>query len=154
MTMNIVSLFSFLDGAMFLLSHLVTVHCSNFHVNTITGSGIMAVFVYKKLTRKWEVVNTPSEFCPISGDWDKSGIPNFAQMYLMKSYWMLQNARVTAITVSELLRRNKQGVKVLLPPPRLGSILTSSFGSIMPKKGTFDPKQKKWISLLNLAYLN
>ena len=77
--MNIASLFSFLDGAMFLLSHLATVHCSNFHVNTITGSGIMAVFVYKKLTRKWEIVNIPSEFCPMSGDWDKSGIPNLAQ---------------------------------------------------------------------------
>ena len=29
-----------------------------------------------------------------------------------KSYWMLQNARVTAFTVSELLRENQQGGKI------------------------------------------
>ena len=43
------------------------------------------------------------------GDWDQLGIPNFAQMSLMKSYWMLQNARVADFTVSELLRENQQG---------------------------------------------
>ena len=32
---------------------------------------------------------------------------------------MLQNARVTAFTVSELLRKSQQG-RVKLPPPRLG----------------------------------
>ena len=51
-------------------------------------------------------------------------------MFLMKSYSMLQNSRVTAFTVSELLRENQQdggrggGVKLPLPPqpppPRLG----------------------------------
>ena len=55
-------------------------------------------------TRKLEI--SPSEFCPISGDWGKLGIPNLARMSLVKSYWMLQNARVTAFTVSELLREN------------------------------------------------
>ena len=33
---------------------------------------------------------------------------------------MLQNARVTAFTVSELLKENQQGVKLPPPPPRLG----------------------------------
>ena len=40
---------------------------------------------------------------------------------------MLQNARITAFTVSELLRENQQGeggggggVKITLPAPRLG----------------------------------
>ena len=67
--------------------------------------------------RKSEI--PPSEFCPISGDWGKLGIPNFARMSLIKSYWILQNARVTAFTVSELLRENQQGGKIS-PLPRLG----------------------------------
>ena len=66
--------------------------------------------------RKLEI--PPSEFCPIYGDWSKLGIPNLARM--------LQNARVTAFIVSELLRENQQGgegeVKLPLPPspPILG----------------------------------
>ena len=34
----------------------------------------------------------------------------------MKSYWMLQNARFTAFTVSELLKENQQGGKNTLHP--------------------------------------
>ena len=51
----------------------------------------------------------PSELCPISVDWDKLGIPNLAWTSLIKCYWMLQNFRVTAFTVSELLSENQQG---------------------------------------------
>ena len=50
--------------------------------------------------------------CQISGDWDKIGIINLARMYLMKIYWMLQNDRVTAFTLSQLLKENQQGVKL------------------------------------------
>ena len=64
--------------------------------------------------RKSEI--PPSEFCPISGDWGKLGIPNLARMSLMKCYWMLQNARVTAFTVSELLRENQKGGKITPTP--------------------------------------
>ena len=39
---------------------------------------------------------------------------------------MLQNARVTAFTISELLNENQQGVK-LLSPPRLGLIFLDMF---------------------------
>ena len=81
---------------------------SNFHVNIITGSGVMAISFYKGLTRNPEIGNTPSEFCPISGDWGKLEIPNLAQTPLIKCYWMLQNTRVTAFTISELLRENQQ----------------------------------------------
>ena len=52
----------------------------------------------------------PSEFCQISGDWDKLGklgISNLARMFLIKCYWMLQNAKVAAFTISEL-RENQQ----------------------------------------------
>ena len=51
---------------------------------------------------------TPSEFCPMSGDRGESGIPNLARMLLTKCYRMLQNARVTAFTASELLKENQQ----------------------------------------------
>ena len=62
--------------------------------------------------RKLEI--PPSEFCPISGDWGELVIPNLVGMFLMKCYRVLRNARVTAFTVSELLRENQQGVN--LPP--------------------------------------
>ena len=33
-----------------------------------------------------------SRFCWISGDWGKLGIPNLARKFLIKYYWMMQNA--------------------------------------------------------------
>ena len=65
----------------------------------------------------WDWPELLSEFYPISGDWGKLGIPNLARVSLIKCYWMLQNARLTAFTVSELLRENQQGVK--FPPQRI-----------------------------------
>ena len=38
-----------------------------------------------------------SEFSPISGDWGELWILNLAKMSLIKSYLILQNARVTAL---------------------------------------------------------
>ena len=35
----------------------------------------------------------------------------------MKSYWMLQNTKVTAFTVSELFRKNQYGWCKITPPP-------------------------------------
>ena len=87
----------FFDVAMF--SCQVS-HWSKFHVNIIT--------------RDWPEIQKlkihSSEFCPISWDWDELGMPNLTRMSLMKCYWMLQNARVTAFTVSELLRENQHRV--------------------------------------------
>ena len=68
----------------------------------MTGSGVMIIFAYQSKI-------PPSEFFPISEDWCKLGIPNLAQMSLIKCYWMLQNAWVTAFTDSELLTENQQG---------------------------------------------
>ena len=50
-----------------------------------------------------------SEFCQISGDWGELWILNLARMSLLEYYWMLQNSRVTAFTVFELLRENQLG---------------------------------------------
>ena len=99
-----------------------------------------------------------SVFCPISGDWGKLHIPNFAQMYPIMFLWMLllmlmllmlQNARVTAFTISKLLRKNqRRGVK--LPPTQIrvkiapfqkinfqDCSLTKYFFKIAPSKKTF-----------------
>ena len=61
----------------------------------------------------------PSEICPISGDWGKLRIPNLARMSLINPYWILQNTRVIAFTVSELLRENQQGEGGKITPPPL-----------------------------------
>ena len=66
-------------------------------------------------TRKSEIL--PSEFCLISGDWGNQGIPNLARTSLITFYWMLRNATITAVTVSELLRENQQEGKFTSPPP-------------------------------------
>ena len=46
---------------------------------------------------------------------------NLAQASLIKCYWMLQNASVTAFNVSEL-RENQQGDEILIQKNRLGLI--------------------------------
>ena len=61
----------------------------------------------------------PSEFCQVSGDWGRLWIPRLARMSLIECYWMLQNSRVTAFTVFDLLRENQlggRGVGNYLPP--------------------------------------
>ena len=63
---------------------------------------------------------TPSGFCPVSGDWGEWRTPNLARTSLIKCYWILQNPRVTTLTVSELLRENQKGGKITSHPPRLG----------------------------------
>ena len=96
---------------------------SKFHVSIITGSGVRQF----SFIRDWPEIRKseipPSGYCPISGDWVKSGIPNLIRMSLIKCYLMLQNSRVTAFTVSELLRENQYkqggGGKITPPPPSL-----------------------------------
>ena len=56
----------------------------------------MTSFIYKGLTKIWKSEIPLSEFCPISRDCGELGIPNLAQMSLIKSYSILQNPRVTA----------------------------------------------------------
>ena len=77
----------------------------------MTGSGVLTIFVYKGLTRNPEIGDTPVWVLG-RGDWGESGIPNLAQMTLIKCYWMLKNTRATAFTMTELLRENQQGIKL------------------------------------------
>ena len=99
--------------------------CLFFLSSLVTGQSFMSIswlvlelwqffFIKNRLEiRKLEI--PPSRFCAISGYWDELVIPKRAWMSLMKSYWMLQNTRVTAFTVSKLLKgETNRGVK--LPP--------------------------------------
>ena len=79
---------------------------SKLHVYIITSFGVMAISFYKGLARNPEI--PPFEFCPITWDRGELRIPHLTQMFIMKCYWMLHDAKVTALTVSELLRENKQ----------------------------------------------
>ena len=93
---------------------------SKFHVNIITGSGVMTTFFIRNWPEIRKLEIPKSEFFPISGDCGKLRIPNLARMSLMKFYWMLQNARFTAFTVSELLRGGGVGgikLRPRSPPP-------------------------------------
>ena len=74
---------------------------SKFHVNIMTSSGVITSFVYKELksgNQKYPVVNF-AQYLETGASWG-------CQMWhvsLIKSYWMLQIARVTTFTVLQLL---------------------------------------------------
>ena len=109
------------DVVLFLMSNLVTGQ------NFMSISSLVMELWQFSFMRDWqEILKSeiqPSEFCPISGDWGKLWVPNLARMSLTEFYWMLQNSRVTAFAVLELLRENQLGrSKITAPPttPRLG----------------------------------
>ena len=106
---------NFFDVVLFLLSSLVT-RPSFMPISSLALELWSFPFIRDwPEIRKWEI--PPSEICPMSGDWGELGIPNLARTSLTKCYWMLQNSRVTTLSVSELLRKNQQGIKLPLPPP-------------------------------------
>ena len=106
----------FFDVVLFLLSSLVT--GPSF---TSILSLVLELWPFSFI-RDWQEIRKseipPSEFCPISEDWHKLGIPNLARMSLIECYWMLQNSR--------LLRENQLGggvgAKIKPAPPILGLI--------------------------------
>ena len=78
---------------------------SRFHVSIITSSG---VFLPEDIDQK-SGNRILCGICPKSGGWGELGIPNLARVTLIRCYWMLGNASVTAFTLSELLRENERG---------------------------------------------
>ena len=105
---------NFFYVVLFLLWSLVT--CPSF----MSISSLVLELWQFFFIRDWSEIRKseidPSEFCSISGDWVKLRIPSLARMSLIKCYWMLQNARVTAFNVSELSKENQQGDKINLHP--------------------------------------
>ena len=111
---------NFFDVVLFLMSRLVN------DPSFMSISSLVLELWQFSFIRDWPEIQKSeiptSEFFPVSGDWGKLWIPNLARMSLIECYWMLQNYRVTAFTVFELLRENQSGVKLLSPLPRLGLI--------------------------------
>ena len=97
--------FFFFDVRVFLLSSLVT------GLSSISIPLVVLKLGQVLLIRDWPEIwksETPSSiFWPISGDWEKLGILYLVIMYLIKSYWMLQNVGVTTFSVSKLLWENQ-----------------------------------------------
>ena len=106
---------NFSDLVLFFLSSLVT-------GPSFTSISSLVLELWKfSFIRDWPEIRkseiSASEFCPISGDWVELWIPNLVRMSLIEFYWMLQNCRVTAFTVFELLRENQLGWGDFQPPP-------------------------------------
>ena len=115
----------FFDSVLFLLSSLVT-------GPSFTSISSLVLELWKfSFIRDWPEIRkseiSASEFCPISGDWVELWIPNLVRMSLIEFYWMLQNCRVTAFTVFELLRENQLGGGNYPPPPRTQIRVNISF---------------------------
>ena len=92
----------FFDQVFFLLSSLVT-GPSFMSISSLVMDWWQFSFIRDSPEiRKLEI--PPLEFCPISGDWGELGISNLPLMCLVKCYWILQNARVTAFIVFELVK--------------------------------------------------
>ena len=94
---------NFFDIVLFLLSSLVT------GPSFVSTSSLVLELWQFSFRRDWPEIwksEIPlSEFCPISGDWGELWIPNLTWLSLIEECnWMLQNSRVTAFTVFELLR--------------------------------------------------
>ena len=112
---DMTSFANFFSSILFAMSSLVTVP-SFMSISSLVLESWQFSFI-----RDWPEIRRPEKFpfgfCPISRDWGKLGIPSLTRMSLIKCYWMLQNVRVTAFTVSELLRENQQRVKITPTQP-------------------------------------
>ena len=99
---------NFFDVVLFIMSSLVT------GPSFMSMSSLVLELWQFSFIRDWPEIRKseipPSEFCPISGDWGKLWISNLAKLSLIECYWMMQNSRVTAFTVFELLREILLGV--------------------------------------------
>ena len=143
---------NFFDSFLFILSSLVT-GPSFMYISSLVLELWQFSFM-RDWPEIWKLEIPLSGFCSVSEDWDELQIPNLPRMSLIKYYWMLQNARVTAFTVFELLRKNQQG------DSRLG-LIEHNMRNILFKKphikcvGDTIPRlfSKKSRSIISLAKL-
>ena len=102
------------DVVLFFLSNLVTGQ------SFMSISSLVLEFWQFPFIRDWPEIRKSeiprSKLCPISRDSGELGISNLAGTSLIKCYWKLQNARVTAFTVSELLREYQNFAKLKFSP--------------------------------------
>ena len=71
----------------------------------LSGSGVLRISFYKRLTRNTEIGNTPSEFCPIPEDWASK---EFGTNVSNKIFLNAAKSQGYSFTVSELLRENQR----------------------------------------------
>ena len=95
----------FFDVLLFVLSRLVT-GPSFMSISSLVLE-LWQYYFIRDWPEIWKLEIPPSEFCPISGDWTELWIPHLSRMSLIECYWILQNSRVTAFTIFELLRENR-----------------------------------------------
>ena len=129
----------FFDIVLFLLSRLVS------GLSFMSVSSLVLELWQFTFIRDWSEIQKseipPSEFYPISVDSGKLGIPNLVQMSLMKFYYMLQNAKVTALIVFKLNGKPTAGGRGELParpPPtqiRVKTNIWSFYQNILQKMG-------------------
>ena len=103
------STYKYFDFVLFLLSSLV-IAPSFMSISSLVLELWQFSFL-RDWPEIWKLEIPPSEFFPVSGDWGKLWIPNLARTSVTECYWMLQNCRVTAFTVFDLLRENQLKVK-------------------------------------------
>ena len=114
---------------------------SKFHVNVITGSTVITIFVDKGLTRNPEIENTPIWVLP--NIWKMGQVRGtvLVEMSLIKCYWMIKNASVTAFTVFELLRERVRSAHNIIPILwiKFEEDLILCFPALTCKAGTWSP---------------
>ena len=104
------------DGAVFLLSNLVT--GLSFMSISLMDLELWKLPFIKDWPEIWKSKIRPSKFCPLSGDWGKLGIPNLAQIsltlnaakcqrYSFYGFWIFKGNPTTV----------RIGVKLLCPHP-------------------------------------
>ena len=95
----------FFDVLLFVLSRLVT-GPSFMSISSLVLE-LWQYYFIRDWPEIWKLEIPPSAFCSISGDWIELWIPHLSRMSLIECYWILQNSRVTAFTIFELLRENQ-----------------------------------------------
>ena len=98
------SLSDFFDVVFFSLVRFI--YWYKFHVNIITGFWSYDNLFYKGFTRNLEIGTTHVSVFP--NIW-RLGQVRDTKFGMSPMKYMLQNVRVTAFTISELLRENQQG---------------------------------------------
>ena len=84
---------------------------SKFHVNIITGSGVMTIFFYEGLARNPEIGNTSVWVLPNNRRLRRVRGAKFGTNVSNKMLLMLKNARVAAFTVSEFKEKRTWGTR-------------------------------------------
>ena len=96
---------NFFDDVFFPLTGLVTLPSS------MPISPLVLELWQFPFTKDWSQIRKseipPSEFCLIPADSGKLRIPNLIETSLIECYWMLENSRVIASAIYELLRENQ-----------------------------------------------